>query len=980
MNQLQIHKKIDEFISTGPKVASVEVVDAFIKGNEDSKRYLFSKADETWIKWFFDNNLFAELKKKSEDPTKYGYHLSELEYLTRMVEKSPELVAEIILSIPISIDTFNPEVIDRFFWITSLLPVTQIKKILPKMYSDNWLKLMSRFGRSGYEYKKMTEKFSEAKDYDAIFELTKVILTVREKKEFANVERFSISDKLFYLSDISDTGIFELILDTANPKKEVFLKLLSDVLIKITDIGVEKDDIVFEKSEPFYLLDVNIFTLKLDTDKRSYFREDIQNLIATIKILIDLVLGYKCKNESEAHRVYFDNIAILPDTLTCWRLKLYTITRCPKIFKSEIKEFLFRVFNVDERYFEIDTGAEYHEGLIAGFEALDIETDQREYIENVIKYYGAKLNDPDKEKWRKRDGLEVLSYIKKYLMPGEIVKAELIFGKILDDGQIVPHPTVMGGMGGIVSHKPPFNPSEMTIDDLVQHLKTDASPSVLNEKYKNDDFLNPRGPEGLGDAIKIDFKLRKAYYLSNLEKFFDRNTISPNYVYSILRQVEDDLRAKEFLTDTQYVQILDFFDLIRKSGEIEEFERIADRSYLADWITVHKSIADILLEILAVLKDSQIFKDNHKKIFSIIKYLFTIKSSPDTEDDKSEANEPAHVAINSVRGQAYRAFVQFAYNEGNKTLSEDVKKLFENILDTDTSNAVRFTIGQFFASFYFRDIPFVKGLLPKIFPREAGKEKIYFATWEGYLTSSLYRELFDELRNYYEYAIKINLTAYPDRKYLKGLDETLAIHLALAYMHFDFKIEDSLFNLFWKTPNKARHYEFVSFIGRSCVTRSQAGDDWFKDNNVSKNKLIEFWNWIITTNILIEPKAFSGFGFWVNPDKEIIDEKIIIKNLAVTLEKSNGDIDWDYGITHRLKIFANINPTDTLDIIKHYLLNGSELNTNRRAPLFSIDREIKEALEIIYKNPSFKIQVENLINTLIEKGSSTFWGLKDILK
>jgi hypothetical protein len=980
MNQLQIHKKIDEFITAGPTGASVEVAKGFVQSNEDSKRYLFSKANELWLKWFFDNGLFEELKKKVDDPNKFGYHLSELEYLTRMAEKMPELVGEIILSTPISKDTFNPEVIDRFFWITGLLPVPQIKRILQKMYLDNWLKLMARFSRSGYEYKKMAEKFAEVKDYEAIYDLAKIVLTVRDKEEFANIERFSISDKLFYLGDVSETGVFEFILDPNNPDKEKFLKLLSEVLIKITDIGVEKDGIVFEKSEPFYLLDASVFTLQLDTDKRSHFREDIQNFIATIKTLIESTLNGRCENVTEVRRIYSENIAVLPDTLTSWRLKLYAITRCPEAFKSEIKEFLFRVFNVGECYFEIDTGAEYHQGLMAGFSALDEDTDQREYVENVIKYYGAKLDDADKEKWRKRDGLEILTYIKKYLKPEEITKAESVFGTLLEEGQITPHPTVMGGMGGIVNHKAPFNPSEMTIDALVEHLKTDASPAALKEQYKNDDFLSPRGPEGLGDAIKEDFKARKADYLQNLNKFFDRGIISPNYVYSILRQVEDSLRAKESFTDEQFVQVINFFDLIRESGEKDEFKPMEERVYLADWITVHKSMADVFLEVLAVIKDSKTFKDNQIRIFSIIKYLLTIKSSPDTEDDKRESNELAHVAINSVRGQAYRAFVQFAYNESNKILSNEVKALFEHILDTETSNAVRFTLGQFLASFYFRDILFVKGLLPKIFPKESGKGKLYFATWEGYLASSLYKELFDELRGYYEYAIKLNRNIYPDRKYLKGLDETLAVHLALAYAHFDFNIADPLFDLFWKTPSEARHYEFVSFIGRSCITRSQAGDAWFKENNVSKDKLIEFWNWIISTDIPIEPKAFSGFGFWINPDIEIIDEKIIIKNLATSLKKSKGDIDWDYGLTRRLKIFATIDPDSTLGIIKQYLLNEDELNTNRRAPLFSIDGEIKEALEIIYKNPSFKTKVEDLVNILIEKGSSMFWGLKDVLK
>lgn len=979
MSQLQIHKRIDDFIKAGSATASIDVAREFVTHNEDSKRYFFSQANESWVRWFFDNGLFEELKKKAEDTTKYGYRLSELEYLTRMAEKEPQTVADIILSISISKETFNPEVIDRFFWITGLLPTTQIKQILPKILAENWLFLMSPFSRSGYEYQKMVEKLNEAKDYEAILILTKIILTVRAKEEFSDSERFSISDKLFYLGDISETGIFDVITNEENPKKEESLKVILDTLATVVDLGKEREETVFDKTEPFYLLDVDIFTLELDTNKRSHFREDIQNLVATAKVLIRSLLGTLCENETETKRIYATYIATMPDSLTCWRLKLYAITRCPEMFKAEIKEALFRVFNAGERYFEIDGGAEYHQGLIAGFSSLE-EAVKREYVSEVIKYYGANLDDKDREKWRKRDGLEILTYIKKDLTLDEVASSETVFGKILDSDDIAPHPSVGEVTSGFISHKSPFNPSEISIDELITHLKTDSTPKALSEQFKGDDFLNPRGAEGLSNAIKEDFKVRRTEYLSNLTKFFDRDTIDAGYIYAILRQIEDMLRAKEVFTDDEYIQIINFFDLIKQSGELKEFEPADTRSHLADWITVHKSMADVLLEILAVMKESQSFKDNREKIFSIVKYLLSIKSSPDADDDKRESNEPAHVAINSVRGQAYRAFVQFTYNEGNKTLSEDVKTLYEHILDTDTSNAVRFTIGQFLASFYFRDIPFITGLLPKLFPQaEAGKEKLYFATWEGYLASSLYKELFVALQSYYEYAVKTNPESYPDRKYLKGLDETLAVHIALAYAHFDFKIGDPLFDLFWNTPNETRHYEFVSFIGRTCITRSQAGDAWFAENKVNKEKLIEFWNWIISTDVNIEPKAFSGFGFWINPDKEIIDEKIIIKNLAVTLEKSEGEVDWDYGLTRRMKVFAEIDPVNTLEIIRHFLLQGGELNSHRRAPLFSIDSEIKEALKVIYKNEPLKVKVTELIDYLIEKGSSVFWGLKEVL-
>lgn len=973
---LEIHKKIDNCVSSNTK--NKELVRVFFDNSRDSKVYFLSLIDESWLHWLWTNGFFVELKKPAEDATKYSYRLPELEYLTRMVERDPATVADIINSIPVSKETFNPEVVDRFFWITGLLPVEKIKTLLPKILQENWVQLMSPFNRSGYEYKKMVEKIKEAKDFESINKLAEIILTPRTQEELEAIERFSVSDKLFYLHDISETDIFEAVTNPESSRKEESLKIFLKILSDIVKLGKEKDETVFTESEPFYLLDVDLFSLELDGSKRTHPREDIQNLVATAKLLVQNIFTLVCDNEIELRRLYESYIAPLPDSKTLYRLGLYAITRCPKFFKKEIKDALFRVFDTGERYFEIEGGAEYHQGLIAGFKALDNDT-QREYVAKIFEYFNASLGDKDKETWRKRDGLKILVFIKETLTKEEIEETVRLFGKFPEDGP-VPHPDSLGGRSGTVVHRSPVNLADFTIEEILDHLRTDWTPKVLNEKFRSDDFLNPRGAEGLGDGLKDDFKARFDDYFSHLDKFFDRESIDPSYLYSLLREIDEMLRNKKSLSGDQHISLLHLFDTIRLSGEAEAFEKSNNDSWMADWITVHKIMADVLLNILADIKDSDIFKKNRDTILGSVKYLMSIKSSPDSEDDKRESGEPSHVAINSVRGQAFRAFVQFTYNEGNKTLSEDVKVLYKEILDNDYSNAVRFTIGQFLASFYFRDIPFITELLPSIFPKGAtGKEKLYFATWEGYLSSSLYKELFEELKDYYAHAITIKTEDYPDRKYLKGLDETLAGHMALAYAHFDLKPGDPLFDSFWNTPNETRHYEFASFIGRHYLTRDTASDEWLSENKISKQKLVEFWEWVLTTKIPLETKVFSGFGFWVNPNKEVISDDIVIDKMATTLKKSNGEIDWDYGLLQRINKFAEVNPEKTLEVIRHLLLLNGDLNPHHRV-YFDASRQIKEPLEIIYKKGDLKKPVENLINDLIEKGSSTFWGLKDVIK
>ena len=970
---LDMHKKIDDCIANNKR--DVDLVKVFFANSRDSKIYFLSLINESWLEWLWTNGFFVCLKEPSEDPTKYGYKMPELDYLVRIAEKDPVKVAKIISTIPISQATFNPEVIDRFQWIMGILPVDQIKSLLPKLIKENWIQLMAPFHRSGYEYQKMVKKIVVAKDYDAINLVAQAIITLRSEEDLAKIERFSISDKLFYLSDISDTGIFITVLDPANTKKEESLKIFLNQLGQIVKLGKEKDYSIFDEDEPFYLPDVDLFNIELDALRHSHSRSDLQNFVATCKKLIDSVVADIAGNNAEIKRIYDTYINPLPDSYTIYRLKLYVTSRFPEIFKVEVEKELFRLFEVDERYTDITSGTEYGYALIATFNTFS-EEKKREYVKKVFVYFTEELEDKEMMKWRKNRGLEILTFIKGYLTEAEVTQSQATFGPFTDN--LKPHPRSSGIISGYVDHKSPVNLPDYSVLEIIEHLKTDWTPALLKERFKDDSFLIERGAEGLGEGLKNDMKERMPEYLANIDGFFDRELIDPSYIYSILREVDEMLRNKKSLTEDQYQSLINFFNLIRKSGEANKFVRSSERSYLADWITVHKMMADIALNILAEIKDSPFFQSNRDAFFVIIKYLLSIESSPNVEDEKPEYGEPFGVAINSVRGQAFRALIQLTYAD-TKGLADDVKVLYEHLLDTETSNAVRFVIGHFLASFYFRDTQFIQSMMPKIFPKGVvGKEKEYFATWEGYLANALYKELFEELKEYYLYAISIKKEVYPDRKYLKGLDETLAAHVALAYTEFTLKEGDPVFDAFWNTPNETRHDEFVSFMGRHYLTRSKASE-WLKEHKVDKEKIIAFWNWILQTTIPIEPKAFTGFGFWISPDEEIIDNKIVIENIATSLKKANGELDWEFGLMKHINEFANINPQKTLEIITSLLLLNENLNPHHRM-YFDAARQIGEPLEIIYQNVELKQSVANLINLLIEKGSSTFWGLKSILE
>ena len=296
---------------------------------------------------------------------------------------------------------------------------------------------------------------------------------------------------------------------------------------------------------------------------------------------------------------------------------------------------------------------------------------------------------------------------------------------------------------------------------------------------------------------------------------------------------------------------------------------------------------------------------------------------------------------------------------------------------TDNSLAVRFVVGRYLALFYFRDKEFVTNLFPEIFPKDdPNKKDAYLASWEGYLSNTLYDKMFTALQEYYEHAITLDPKDYTKRKYSKGLDESLAMHIALAFVHLGLKMGDPLFIQFWSVPNITRHKEFITFIGQTSLKRDYAPNE----DKIDKEKLLSFWDWALASKD-VEPEALSGFDFWMNPDQETLDDALVVKKMALTVKKTDVNVDWEYGLLHRLPAFASEDGENTLAIISNYLLDSKgELNNHRQRPLL-YDNEMKEALTIIYKNgsPEIKEKVTDLISRLIEKGSSMFWGLKDVL-
>lgn len=991
-------------------IQDVKKVRELIELNPDSRQYFYTKADERWLSWLWENGFLDVIKQKSEDPTRYGYRTPEINYLVKVSEKEPAKVADIMIQVPISAENFNPEVVDRFLRICSTLPATELKRMVKKIRDERWVQLMGVFNDWGFEYEKMLQTLTTAKDYDSVIILAEAVLTVRTKEEAKQETRGFLSDNPFYFREMGYTKVFEYLLQLPDEATQNILDLTTRVMKQCVLFGEkENKDEVFEVYDSFFLLDVDFFTHELSEKDRLSYRDDVKNLAAVIKNLATRIINKNCGDIEAVNKTYTQYLESLPDSRSMWRLRLYVLSLCPEAFKDRLKNAFFRLFSVEKYYNEIISGTEYLKTLHVGFSVLS-DTDKRDYVKRVIEYFVKRDQEKENEKedWHIRYGSRIMSMIADQLTNKEKEAAQDAGFTIKPDYE--PEPSIGQMRGGTVVPRGPITKEEfgnLSIVDIAKKLRNEWTPEKLSKQNTSDDFLNPLNAEGVGEMLRLDIANRLQECISNSNLFFERDVLDQHYTYSFLRGVQEILRGNK--TDAGAINWDNLISLcvaIKESGQARSFdnekrERDSFDAWLSGWSGVHSAMTDVLQELLSeergsVNLDFLKYRDN---LFGIISYLLSYPDPiPADEEPKTATmtttspgekeqmvSDPYSMAINTVRGRAFQAFALFMYRDGKKfpkeeavKISADVKEVYETVLKSEKTRAIMFMFGHYLPSFYFRDKEWMQSLFSQIFPEEATKKNLYTASWEGYVSANLYEEIFfnTDIQKLYERGFALTDADYPKQKHFKEPDEGIAVHIALAFMHFaKFGFDHDLFKKFWSMPNLEYHKEFISFVGRHSISRESAVE-WIKQNKVDIEKLKKFWDWALEN---CEADALIGFGFWINTERGALGAKWLAERVRLTLEKTKGYVEWEYGMMRSLTTFAKEAPEDTLAILRSHLLEEVAKHEPVRTWLH-MDAEVYDAFRELYNNAETREGVRVLVNDLLPYRNGLFWGLKSILE
>lgn len=988
LQQIYIHAVVESILQSNKGKKTKDEVDLVLGVNQDTKQYFFSRANGLWLGWLWKNSFLDAIKEKAPDPNSYGFRMPELHYLVSVADKKPDLVTSIICSFNISAKNFNPEVVDQFTRISSKLPARCLKKVVQKIRDEGWIGLMGKYTQYGFEYADMLETLNNSNDYESILILAEAVLQVRDKKEIEDRKAVYRGDNVFYINDISETKVFTYLVEIPNKYQE---KALSIVIDTFTKVAKEENN--------YFLMDEDFFTLRLTAVSGDSYREEFRFLAATIIEITRKLFSDKKQDKVEIYQKYF---AKLPKTQTIRRLKLFVLSLDPQLFIDDLKAEYFRLFEID-KVMEVLYGAEYERALKAGFSFLP-DAQKREYVTKILSLF-SKPKDEDEKRWKRHYASCILSTISGDLNREEIVLANKNDFKI--DPKYQPEPSIGKIRGGTVTPKSPISADDFaafTIEEIIEKLKGELSPGELQKKYKNDDFLNPRDADGVAGQLKDDIKNRIDEYLSGATLFFDRKKLIPHYTNAYLRGVKDTLAEnRSELGDLKYDNLFQLFLQIKASGLKESFSKTDKESsgrWLSNWNSVHSTMADLVEELIKQ-KDKETllnFKEYRTGVFEVLDYLLNFED-PIPEDEKLKTakstikhpneseysiSDPFTIAINSVRGRAFQVLLHFVYQDASTDekikLADDVKELYSKVLKKEETRAIMFMFGHYLPTFYFRDMKWTRGMFDKIFLSKSKDNYLQLSAWEGYLSTNLYNQLFFEpyIQKLYSENITLNLT-YPKQKFFKNPQESLSIHFALAFVHFEeFGLNHELFEKFLAKANDRQLSEFVNFIGKSVVTRE--GSNLLKEKKSSWRitRVKCFWELMLKSKT--KSPALKEFGSWMEANNNVFEVKWLANRIAETLDATGGELKWDYELTKSIEKLAAEAPEEALSILEKHFMWLIE-NEKHFFPIRD-DKEWFGAFKILFDCGDKEISdaTYSLINKLIEKGGKPFWILEDIVK
>lgn len=791
----------------------------------------------------------------------------------------------------------------------------------------------------------------------------------------------TIGDYLFYLGEngyITEALLLAKNLLAINQKDSIDI---GDTTLISSGLKIKIDDWEYQE-----ILQKNILPLAVEhKEKIVYFLVDIlntaisinkgsndmstiwqpaiekheQNSDSEIKAILVNVLRDACteiidKKPNEIKPIL--NILEKEKRVIFHRIAIYLVHRFSSIDKEEAKKVL-----MNKDYFEDDYYKhEYLTLLHDFFDQLDATNQKQilDWIDNgldfeiIKKKYGLtkkptlKQMTQFKEVWKRNR----LSFILEKIPNNKKEEYEILVKKYGKPQ----HPDFdFYSSGGTWGPNSPVQKEELekkSVDEIIQLLKSWKPSKADDEKMISKD--------GLGRLL-AEIMVSKPQEFS--ERAIDILNLDPAYIGSVLNGFKDSAKNKGCMNWNVILNMcLKIIEM-----PLDELDK---QKTNPQWRWNLNTIAEMLDE---AIDNNLIPWSLDRQVIKILSFLVS-HPHPTTEDEEKYLNnDPVAYSMNTVRGDAFNAFIKYIgwvkKNTHENTFSINKHLEISQILNErlkDDSLSIRSIFGYNFVRLFLDDDVWVKSHIDDIFPVD--NKLVFEAAWEGFIVwARPHKKLYEPLKNKYLHAVKLISEPPVKNKPLYNKNEHLSNHLMVYLWNKTIDFNDEIMIEFYKLSSLELRKHTVCFIGRILSE---------KESKLTKKQLSrikEFWE-IRKKSILNTKEDYSeleGFGFWAKSnrfsDKWIISEVLEICRLGINLER-------DSELLEVLKKDAKIFPRSIAEIIDLYIRNDEKgwnytLNKNNI-------REVMESINTT-SNREAKQFVKKTANLLVTKGVMEFRDL-----
>lgn len=644
------------------------------------------------------------------------------------------------------------------------------------------------------------------------------------------------------------------------------------------------------------------------------------------------------------------------------RLALYFVRifagLSPELVKSSLlNKKLFNDFNLLHEYFmlvkeQFGNLAERDQRTILKWieTGADVETYKKHCEQNKFQYTQENI-----DKYIKTWQIERLHPIKDSLPSDWKIRYEELVKELGKPNDFMFMSVVTAGSWGPNSPKNKDELKKMSIDDLISYLK----------EWKPSKEIGGNSEEGLGRELIELVKADSLFFSKNADKFIG---LRPTYVRNFLRGLWEVVNNSG---QVDWDAVLKLCYWVVKLHEKKDDEEV-QYNWHGDsgWGWSFNTVVELLQTGFREGK-SEIPWKHREQAWDILEKL-THDSDPDPKNEAKdlEGSDPATLAVNTTRGDAIHAAIEYAIwckrNLKKENVSFDdmpeVKKVLEYHLDIskDASVIIHSIYGQHLPRLTYVDEAWVKENINKIFPKGEKEHSFWSAAWASYVFFAIpYHSVYDFMQGEYLLALDFLGKIKTRKHFSTDADDQLVEHLMMLYWTGKITLADEVLKKFYAVAPEELRYAAIDFIGRT----------FHRAENKPKKEVIErlqkLWEnrlAAVKASHIATSKELNGFGWWFT--SEIFPDAWAMKQLIEALKLSE-KLYPDREVVEKLLNFIPTKPEQVAEAVI-LLVDGDKEGWR----VLSSKETIREIIEKIKhtSNHQAKEKARVLINKLIAKG------------